>query len=59
MEVLADFRLVNEIQVVRCGEEALDYLYRRGSFTARVLDNPVLILLDLKMPKVDGLEVLW
>jgi CheY-like chemotaxis protein len=39
-------------------EEALDYLYRRGSFTARALDNPTLILLDLKLPKVDGLEIL-
>lgn len=58
LEALADFQLVNEIQVVRGGEEALDYLYRRGSFTARAAGNPALILLDLKMPKVDGLAVL-
>jgi len=58
LEALADFHLANEIQVVRCGEEALDYLYQRGSFAARPPGNPALILLDLKMPKVDGLEVL-
>ena len=40
------------------GEEALDYLYRRGSYAARVEGNPTVVILDLKMPKVDGLEVL-
>ena len=58
LEALADFHLANEIQIVRDGEEALDYLYRRGSFATRAQGNPALILLDLKMPKVDGLEVL-
>ena len=58
LEALTDFRFVNETQVVRDGEEALDYLYRRGLFTTRTQGNPALILLDLKMPKVDGLEVL-
>ena len=58
LEVLTDFHLANETQVVRDGEEALDYLYRRSSFTARTQGNPMLILLDLKMPKMDGLEVL-
>ena len=43
---------------VRDGAEALDYLYRRGAFASRPDDHPVLILLDLKLPKVDGLEVL-
>jgi CheY-like chemotaxis protein len=51
-------RVVNDVVVVRDGAEALDYLYRRGGFAARPAENPGLILLDLKMPKVDGLEVL-
>lgn len=50
--------LVNEIVVARHGGEALDYLYRRGSFQGRSRGNPIVVLLDLKMPKVDGLEVL-
>jgi len=50
--------LLNEIVVARHGGEALDYLYRRGSFQGREGGNPIVVLLDLKMPKVDGLEVL-
>ena len=50
--------VANEVVVVRDGAEALDYLYRRHTFAARAADNPGLILLDLKMPKVDGVEVL-
>jgi CheY-like chemotaxis protein len=50
--------LANEVVVLRDGAEALDYLYRRGEFAARMNGNPAVILLDLKMPKVDGLEVL-
>lgn len=53
-----DHHLVNEIVVVRDGAEALDYLYCRGAFAGRPAENPGLLLLDLKMPKVDGLEVL-
>ena len=47
-----------EIDIVANGVEALDYLNRRGRYSARVTRNPALILLDLKMPKLDGLQVL-
>src|SRR5690349_3191745 len=50
--------LANEVVVARDGEEALDYLYRRGKFQARNQGLPIAMFLDLKMPKVDGLEVL-
>lgn len=51
--------LTNEIYVVRDGAEALDYLFGRGQYSDRNMeDKPRLILLDLKLPKVDGLEVL-
>jgi CheY-like chemotaxis protein len=50
--------LANEVVVVRDGAEALDYLKRRGQFVGRDSGQPALMLLDLKMPKVDGLEVL-
>jgi len=58
LAALSEHRLTNEIVVVNDGEQALDYLYARGPFASRVPGNPVLVLLDLKMPKVDGLEVL-
>jgi CheY-like chemotaxis protein len=51
-------RLANEVIVVRDGAEALDYLYERNGFAGRGGGPPALLLLDLKMPKVDGLEVL-
>jgi len=57
-EALAGNNLANEVDVVRDGQEALDYLYRAGAFASRETGDPIVILLDLKMPKVDGLEVL-
>ena len=51
-------RVANKIEAVFNGEEALDYLYYRGKFQDREKVNPAVILLDLKMPKVDGFEVL-
>jgi CheY-like chemotaxis protein len=50
--------ITNRIVVVRDGAEALDYLYRRGGYESRAPGNPAVTLLDLKLPKVDGLEVL-
>ena len=58
LTALEDYRLANEVVVCRDGQEALDYLYSRGKFSDRVNENPAVILLDLKLPKVDGLEVL-
>jgi CheY-like chemotaxis protein len=58
LAALAENHLANEVIVVRDGEEALDYLYRRGLFKLRTEGHPAVVLLDLKLPKVDGLEVL-
>jgi DNA-binding response OmpR family regulator len=58
LTALEEYNLANEVIVARDGEEALDYLYSRGKFKTRSSDNPAVILLDLKLPKVDGLEVL-
>ena len=58
LEALGQNRLANEVVTVRDGEEALNYLFRRGSYAGRTDGNPAVILLDLKMPKVDGLQVL-
>lgn len=58
LAALEEHNLANEVIVTRDGTEALDYLYRRGEFKMREDCNPTVILLDLKMPKVDGLEVL-
>jgi len=58
LSALEDYHLVNEVVVARDGQEALDYLYCRGAFSTRAPDNPAVMLLDLKLPKVDGLEVL-
>ena len=58
LAALAEHNLANQVEVVRDGAEALDYLFRRGKFATRPDGNPVVVLLDLKMPKVNGLEVL-
>jgi len=58
LTALQQNRLANEVVTVRDGAEALDYLYSRGAFTGRPAIPPLLLLLDLKMPKVDGIEVL-
>ncbi|MCD4818393.1 MAG: response regulator [Candidatus Cloacimonetes bacterium] len=55
---LREINLANKIDVVRDGEEALDYFFKRANYKDRENGNPVVVLLDLKMPKVDGLEVL-
>ena len=58
LAALEEHHLVNEVVVVNDGAEALDFLNSRGRFAGRSCGNPILVLLDLKMPKVDGLEVL-
>ena len=58
LAALEGYHLADRVVVVRDGEEALDYLYRRGEFKSRLGGDPILVLLDLKMPKVTGLEVL-
>lgn len=58
LQALAEHNLANDVAIVRDGEEALDYLYRRGRYSTREVGNPAVLLLDIKMPKVDGLEVL-
>jgi len=58
LNALRENHIVNEIVVVRDGAEALDYLHKRNRFAGRAGANPALVLLDLKMPKVDGIEVL-
>jgi DNA-binding response OmpR family regulator len=58
LTALEEYNLANEVIVARDGEEALEYLYSRGKFKTRPNGNPAVMLLDLKLPKVDGLEVL-
>ena len=58
LEALSEYNLRNEIVVARDGAEALDFLFSRGKFANRKPGNPAVVLLDIKMPKVDGLEVL-
>jgi CheY-like chemotaxis protein len=58
LTALEEYNLANEVIITGNGAEALDYLYCRGNFSNRSSDNPAVMLLDLKLPKVDGLEVL-
>ena len=58
LAALEENHLANKVAVVQNGEEALDYLFRRGKFRMRTGGNPIVVLLDNKMPKVTGLEVL-
>ncbi len=58
LAALEEFKLANKVVVVGDGEQALDYLHRRGKYVNRAGGHPSVVLLDLKMPKVDGLEVL-
>jgi CheY-like chemotaxis protein len=58
IEALGEYNLTNEVVHVRDGAEAIDFLHRRGTFANRPVGNPGVVLLDLKMPRVDGLEVL-
>jgi len=55
---LKEYHLANDVVVTTDGEETLDYLYRRGKYADRPEKNPIVIFLDLKMPKISGLEVL-
>jgi CheY-like chemotaxis protein len=58
LTALEENNLANEVIVTRDGEQAVDYLYCRGEYKTRSGGNPTVMLLDLKLPKVDGLDVL-
>jgi CheY-like chemotaxis protein len=58
LEALKKAQLANQIVVTRDGVEALDFLYARGAYAGRNMPDPAVIMLDLKLPRVDGLEVL-
>ena len=58
LSALSESRLMDEVFITRDGEQALDFLYRRGAYGSRSTGNPKVVLLDLKLPKLDGLEVL-
>jgi CheY-like chemotaxis protein len=58
LEALARCRLANPVEVARDGAEALDYLHAVGKWLGRPNGDPAVVMLDLKLPKIDGLEVL-
>ncbi len=58
LDALAEHNLANAVDIVKDGAEALDYLFQRGAFAGRGSEVPAVLLLDIKMPKIDGLEVL-
>ena len=59
LRALKDNNLLNEVYVVKDGQEALDFMYRQGSYSDETkFPRPGLILLDIKLPKIDGIEVL-
>lgn len=58
LSALSENKLANSVDVVRNGAEALDYLFRRGAYANRASADPAVVLLDIKMPKIDGIEVL-
>jgi two-component system response regulator len=59
LRALAKHHLTNKIQVVRDGQEALDYVFCKGKYADRnITDHPHVILLDIKLPLIDGIEVL-
>jgi CheY-like chemotaxis protein len=58
LTALEEYKLANEVVVARDGQQALDYLRSQGAYSDRAGENPAVLLLDLKLPKVDGLEVL-
>ena len=58
LAAFAEAHLADKVVVATDGQEALDYLYRRGPHAARPAENPSVVLLDLKLPRVDGLQVL-
>ena len=58
LTALEDYKLANEVVVARDGQQALDYLRSQGEYKDRAPENPAVMLLDLKLPKIDGLEVL-
>jgi CheY-like chemotaxis protein len=58
VRALSQSKLVNQIITLHDGADALDFLYRRGAFASRTTGDPIVVLLDIKMPRVDGFEVL-
>ncbi len=58
LEAMAENNLANQVVVVNDGVEALDYLHCEGKFAARKPENPVIVLLDIKMPRMSGIETL-